>query len=70
MVHFTHVKVFSATKLAERNELGEVITRWIKDHPEVDIVDKEVRLSSDDQFHCLTITLFYCVPTAPAAAAR
>ncbi len=62
MAPFTHVKVFSATKLAERNELGEVITRWLKEHPEFDIVDKEVRLSSDDQFHCLTITFFYNIP--------
>ena len=63
MAPFTHVKVFSATKLTERNELGEVITRWIREHPEVDVVDKEVRLSSDDQFHCLSITLFYRVAT-------
>ena len=28
-------------------------------HPEHEIVDKIVTQSSDSEFHCLTITLFY-----------
>jgi hypothetical protein len=56
---FTGVKVFSATKAREREELGEHITRWIKDHPGVYVTDKIVTQSSDREFHCLTITLFY-----------
>ena len=56
---FTGAKVFSATKAKERDELGEVITRWVAAHPEVEIVDKVVTQSSDREFHCLTITLFY-----------
>ena len=56
----TGVKVFTATKQKERDELGEVITRWIGEHAAgVEIVDKVVTQSSDNQFHCLTITLFY-----------
>ncbi len=56
---FTGAKVFSATKAKERDELGEVITHWLAAHPEVEIVDKVVTQSSDREFHCLTITLFY-----------
>lgn len=59
MDKFTHVKVFSATKMVERAELGELVTRWLAEHPEVDVVDTAVRQSSDSQFHCMTITLFY-----------
>ena len=53
------VKVFSATKAKEREELGEVITRWIRTNPQIQIVDKIVTQSSDREFHCLTITFFY-----------
>jgi hypothetical protein len=56
---FTGVKVFSATRAKEREELGDVVTRWIRHHPEIEIVDKIVTQSSDREFHCLTITLFY-----------
>lgn len=53
------VKVFSATKAKERELLGEHITEWIRSHPEFEIVDKIVTQSSDAEFHCLAITLFY-----------
>jgi hypothetical protein len=56
---FTGVKVFSATKAKEREELGENVTRWIREHKDFQIVDKIVTQSSDHEFHCLTITLFY-----------
>jgi len=52
-------KVFSATKAKEREELGENVTRWIREHPNLKIVDKIVTQSSDREFHCLTITVFY-----------
>ncbi len=56
---FTGVKVFSATKAKEREELGEHVTRWLADHPSIRPVDKVVTQSSDKEFHCLTITIFY-----------
>jgi hypothetical protein len=56
---FNGVKVFSATKAREREDLGEVITRWLRANPSVRIVDKVVTQSSDREFHCLTITLFF-----------
>jgi hypothetical protein len=54
-------KVFSATKAKEREELGENITRWLREHPEFEILEKIITQSSDREFHCLTITLFYKV---------
>ena len=56
---FTGVKVFSTTLARDRESMGEQITRWIKDNPSFQIVDKVVTQSSDKEFHCLTITLFY-----------
>jgi hypothetical protein len=58
-MQFTGVKVFSATKAKEREELGETVTRWIQSNPGVEVVDRVVSQSSDSEFHCLTIVLFY-----------
>jgi hypothetical protein len=63
---FTGVKVFSATKAKDREELGELVTRWLRENPDASIVDKIVTQSSDREFHCLTITLFYQRNGAPA----
>jgi hypothetical protein len=52
-------KVFTATKAKDREELGEVVTRWIRDNPRARILDKIVTQSSDSEFHCLSITIFY-----------
>ena len=59
MESFTGVKVFSATKAREREELGENITRWLRANPELTVVDKVVTQSSENEFHCLTMTMFY-----------
>ena len=56
---FTGVKVFSATKAKEREEMGETITRWLRANPELEIVDKVVSQSSDNEFHCLSFVFFY-----------
>ena len=57
---FDAVKVFSATKHKERDELGEKITRWLSDREHsVEIVDTVIRQSSDSEYHCLSITIFY-----------
>ena len=66
---FTGVKVFSATKAREREELGENVTRWIRANPGVQVTDKIVTQTSDREFHCLTITLFYAHAEAQAARA-
>lgn len=56
---FTGVKVFSATKAKEREELGENVTRWLKSNADLEIVDRVVCQSSDNEFHCYTLVLFY-----------
>jgi len=56
---FTGIKVFSTTLARDREMMGETITKWLKENPNADIVDKVVTQSSDKEFHCLTITLFY-----------
>lgn len=59
---FRCVRVFSATMALDREQLGEKITRWLLEHPGVEIVDKVVTQSSDEAFHCIAITLFYNEP--------
>ncbi len=59
VISFTGVKVFSTTLARDRENMGENITKWLKENPNVDVVDKVVTQSSDKEFHCLTITLFY-----------
>ncbi|MEM6533157.1 MAG: hypothetical protein AAF654_11060 [Myxococcota bacterium] len=57
---FDAVKVFSATKQKDRDELGETVSRWLEQKREqIEIVDKLVTQSSDSEYHCVTITLFY-----------
>ena len=56
---FTGVKVFSATKAKEREELGENVTRWLKSNSDLELVDRVVLQSSDNEFHCYTLVLFY-----------
>ncbi|MDP3274899.1 MAG: hypothetical protein Q8Q09_06845 [Deltaproteobacteria bacterium] len=56
---FSGAKVFTATRAKEREDLGDSITRWLRANPSVQVVDKIVTQSSDQEFHCLTITLFF-----------
>jgi hypothetical protein len=56
---YNAVKVFSATLAKQRESLGERVTEWIRSNPNAEIVDKIVTQSSDAEFHCLSITLFY-----------
>jgi hypothetical protein len=55
---FSGVKVFSATMADDRVTLGEKITAWLEANP-VRVVDRVVLQSSGDEFHCLSILLFY-----------
>lgn len=56
---FTGVKIFSATKAREREEISDRITDWIAANRNLEIVGKDVLQSSDNAFHCLTIVLYY-----------
>ncbi len=56
------IKVFTATKAKERSTLGEKATLWLKEQnakPGFEVTDKIVTQSSDSEFHCIAITLFY-----------
>lgn len=69
MAGYTGLKVFSATKARDREVLGEKVTEWLRAHKELEIVDKVVHQSSDNEFHCLSVTLFYRSKDANAIAA-
>lgn len=56
---FRGVKVFSATKAREREDLGEQVTRWLRANADLEIVDRTLSQSSDNEFHCLTMVIFY-----------
>ncbi len=56
---FNGVKVFSATMVTDREQLGEKITDWIQNHQNCEVRDAIVTQSSDEAFHCIAITLFY-----------
>jgi hypothetical protein len=61
------VKVFSATRARDREELGQRVTAWIEANPEVRILTTVVALSSDRAFHCFSMVLIGAV-SGPAAA--
>lgn len=61
---FNGVKVFSATMAHDRAVLGEKVTDWLREHAAVEVTDYVITQSSDAEFHCLAITLFYSDPNA------
>jgi hypothetical protein len=62
-------KVFSATRAREREELGDRVTAWIQANPGLDILQTVVSLSSDSEFHCLSLVLI-CAERRAAATGR
>jgi hypothetical protein len=52
------VKVFTATRAADRESLGGKLKDWLEAHPELEVVRTSVTQSSDASFHCLSIVLF------------
>ena len=59
MTGFTGMKIFTTTLARDRATMGETVGKWIAEHPELETVDHEVRQSSDKQFHCLSIVVYY-----------
>jgi len=60
---YTAVQVFSATKSRDREALGERITHWLRGPGRgAVVIEKVVRQSSDREFHCLSVLLFYRWP--------
>lgn len=58
MQPYTLVKTFTATMRRDKELLGTKVTAWLKDNPDVHVIDKVVRLSSGKDYHCLTVSLF------------
>lgn len=58
-VKFNGLKVFSATMVADRDQLGEKVTAWMSSHTHLKVTDVVVTQSSDEAFHCIAITVFY-----------
>lgn len=58
-VKFNGVKVFSATMVADRDQLGEKVTAWMANNPQLKVTDIVITQSSDEAFHCIAITVFY-----------
>lgn len=63
------VKVFTATKVKDRESIGEAVTRWIADNPGARIQKTFVTLTSDNRFHCISIVLL-CMATCASAQGR
>jgi len=55
-VKFNGVKVFSATMVADRDQLGEKVTAWMAGNPQLKVTDIVITQSSDEAFHCIAIT--------------
>jgi hypothetical protein len=61
---YNGVKVFTATMIQDRANLGDKITAWLSARQKLRLVDVVVTQSSDSAFHCLSITVFYFDPDA------
>ena len=59
MEKFNGVKIFSATLARNREDLGNKVTDWLRRNPQVELVEMKVLQSSDREFHCITIVVFY-----------
>jgi hypothetical protein len=58
-VRFNGVKVFSATMVADRDQLGEKVSDWMSRNSHLKVTDIVVTQSSDEAFHCIAITVFF-----------
>ena len=63
-ISYDGAHVFSATTFGRRDKLGEDVTAWLRAHPACVPVMTHVRQSSDREYHCLTIIVFWRVSDA------
>lgn len=72
MSAFNGVKVFAATLFQQRQTLGEQVTEWLqsaaKTRPGFEVVDIQVRQSSDKAYHCISIVVFFNEDLRPGGA--
>jgi len=55
---YTTVKTFSATRHEMREKLGETVTEWLAQHPQLEVLSAEVLQTSDCAYHCHTLVIF------------
>ena len=67
---FNGVKVFSATLTDEREQLAARVADWLAHNRHLAVVDMVTTQSSDAQYHCVAITVFYYEDPATLAAPR
>jgi hypothetical protein len=68
---FDGVAVFSATKFMDRERLGDRVTAWLQSQRDREVVRTVVRQSSDAEYHCLAIMVFWReAPLVPGRAAK
>lgn len=56
---FSGCEVFSSTMHRDRDAMGPKVTAWLEANPELEIVARDVLQSSDSEYHCVTIVLWY-----------
>lgn len=60
---FNGVKVFFATMFAQRQTLGEEVTAWLEGarahRAGFQLVDIDIRQSSDKAYHCVSIVIWF-----------
>lgn len=56
---FDGMEIFSASKHEDRSRLGKAVTEWRGRNPTYNITDVRFTQSSDNEFHCVTIAVFY-----------
>lgn len=55
---YSVVHVVTATRHDAREQLGETVTEWLAQHPQLEVVATRVLQSSDSTHHCTSIFLF------------
>lgn len=56
---FDGMVIFSASKHADREKMGADVTAWRRNNASATITDVRTMQSSDNEFHCVTVVIFY-----------
>ncbi len=56
---FDGMMIFSASKHGDRERMGENVTAWRLRNSTSVITDVRTMQSSDNEFHCVTVIIFY-----------
>ncbi|TPV95570.1 MAG: hypothetical protein B7733_09390 [Myxococcales bacterium FL481] len=59
VTRFDGVQVFSTTRELGSGHLGDRVTAWRREHPNLRPLEVNVRQSSDSSRHCLTIVVWW-----------